>query len=204
MYFSNFLKRLVFKSFAVFVGSLGCNLSVTVFFYKSSVTHIVTVGSFETLTVFIFFYARSLALTFVIGTLESSTISIMNHDITINQTVLELTFKHVAVLLGQFAPAVLQIIPPVAYIDIAILPDEGTLTGTQAILKLSVILGTLCRAEDAYTRAFSLHIIAFINVAIMKFIDTLSVLDIILPVADIHIAISIFESTFPERWLSSH
>jgi hypothetical protein len=33
----------------------------------------------------------------------------MNHDITINQTVLELTFKHVAVLLGQFAPAVLQI-----------------------------------------------------------------------------------------------
>ena len=40
-----------------------------------------------------------------------------------------------------------QIIHPVAYIDIAILPDEGTLTGTQAILKLSVILGTLCRAE---------------------------------------------------------
>ncbi len=120
----------------------------------------------------------------------------MNHDITIYQTVLELTFKHVAVLLGQFAPAVLQIIHPVTYIDIAILPDEGTLTGTQALLKLSVILGAPCRAEDAYTRAFSLHIIAFINVAIMKFIDTLSVLDIILPVADIHIAISIFESTF--------
>ena len=80
----------------------------------------------------------------MIGTLEFSAISIMNHDIAIYQAILKLTFKHVTVLLGQFTPAVLQIIFPLAYIDIAIFPDEGTLTGTQTILELSVILGALC------------------------------------------------------------
>ena len=52
-------------------------------------------------------------------------------------TLSELALVDVAVLLGQLAPAVLQVVLPGTYVDITVLPDEGTLSRTLTVEKLS-------------------------------------------------------------------
>ena len=56
---------------------------------------------------------------------------------------------------------------------------------------MSSVFIAIGRTEDAFARSFALHIVTFIDIAITKLVDAFAILDIILPVADIYIAIGI-------------
>ena len=135
-----FLKRLIFKTLAVFIGSLGSNLTIAVFLHESAITHIIAIVTLETLAVLIFLDAGTLTLTLAVITLEAAAVGIVNHYIAFYMTVTEFTLVDITVLLGQLASAILQIILPGTYIDISVLPDESTLARTLSVKKLSSIL----------------------------------------------------------------
>ena len=131
----------------------------------------------------------------MIDSLEAVAVGVMYHHVAIDISLLELAFKDVAVLLGQLSPTVLQVVLPAANIDVAILPYESTLSGTLTIHKLSGVFRTAGRAENSFTGTLTLRIITFIDITVMEFVDTLTVLDIILPVTNIGITVSIFKGT---------
>lgn len=131
------MKRLVFKSFSVLIDALGCYLAVAVFLHESAVAGILLVVALKALAFLGLLYAETLALAVAIDALEAVAVGVVNHHVAVYMSLSELALVDVAVLLGQLAPAVLQVVLPGTYVDVAVLPDESTLSRTLTVEKLS-------------------------------------------------------------------
>ena len=96
---------------------------------------------------------------------------------------LKVTFKNIAILLHQLPFAVLQVIFPQPGVAVAIGPCHRSYTIFLAIFERSGIFITVGQTEDAFSGSFAVNVFAFVQVAVLEFIDTFSVLDVTPPVA---------------------
>ena len=87
--------------------------------------------------------------------------------------------------------SVLQVVFPCTFISIAVAPHEGSLTVFVAFDEVSCISVAVRIFENAFSRAFPLLVIAFIFIAILETIDSLSLLNIVAPLAFVNITVSI-------------
>lgn len=89
------------------IGTLSSYLTVTVFFNKISVTHIIGIDTLETVTILIYFQGWTIAFSVLEDSLELRTVCESDNTLPIRQSIRENALHSIAILLGQFTLATL-------------------------------------------------------------------------------------------------
>ncbi len=166
----------------------GNDFAIAVFFNEFAVADIIEIIALETHALFIFLDGSTIALTILKGTVELRTIGIAGDTLTIDFAILELAFEHIACLRSKFAFAVGLIGFPETYVLIAVFPYHRALAVLVALEELPRVFVAIGIFRDTRSRALTVDVVAFVDIAILELIDTTAILHIVLPLTDIHIA----------------
>ena len=171
----------------------GNNLPVSVFFDKTAIFYVVEVRAFKAVAVLVLLNRRPVALAVFKRTLKLPAVSIPNDTFAVDFAVLELAFIHIAGFGCQFACAVWLVRLPKTDIDVAVFPHNGSTPLLVAFKELPGVFVTVGILTNPDAGTFALDIIAFVNIAVLEFVNALPVLYVVLPFARVNIAVSIFE-----------
>ena len=125
------------------IGSLSRYLTITIFFHVFAVLLSIDIITFKACSILVYLHSRSIGLAILIHPSESIAIGIVDEDLSIHLALAELALKHILVFLNQFAGPVLDIIFPLARIQVTIVPPHGTLSILHSFLELAGVLVTI-------------------------------------------------------------